>query len=87
MNLTDQRERLAAGAHRRDLRQQIRGQIGIRAEAQHARRRFVRRRRRDELRDDVQAAAQRVARDMRVVRAQVVLLQVLVVAASAPGSR
>ena len=51
MHLADQCERSAAGAHRCDLRQQIGGEVGVRAETQQAGGRFAGRRRGDELRD------------------------------------
>ena len=63
---------------RRDLRQQVGGHIGIRAQAQQARRCFVWRGRGDELRDDIEAALHRIARDVRVIGAQIVLLQMVV---------
>ena len=47
-------------------------------EAQQAGRRFVGRRRGDELCDDVQAATKRVARHVGVVAAEIVLLQMVV---------
>ena len=77
MQLTDERKRFAACAPLSDLRQQIGGEIRICAQAQHAGRRFIAGRRRDQLRDDVQPSAQRIARHMRVVRAEIVLLQVI----------
>ncbi len=74
MVLPDQRERAAARSQHIELRQQIHGEIRIRAEAQHARHRFQRRRRCDELQQHIEPAADCVTQDVGVVGAQVVLL-------------
>src|SRR5688572_15583480 len=83
VDLTDQRERAAARTHLRDLRQQVGSEVRICAEAQQARGRFAGRRSRDQLRDYVQPASQSVACDVRVVRAEIVLLKLL---AAQPGA-
>ena len=77
VDLADQRERPAARAHLRDLRQQVGGEVRVCAEAQQARGRFTGRRSRDQLREHVQSASQGVACDVRVVRAEIILLQLL----------
>jgi hypothetical protein len=75
VDLPDQREGLAARPHLRDLRQEVGGEVRVCAEAQQAGGRFAGRRARDELRDDIQAALQGIACDVRVVGAEIVLLE------------
>ncbi len=79
MHLADQRERFATASRalRCDLRQEVGGHVCVGAQAQQSRC-FVGRWSGNELGDHIEATAQRVARDVRVVAAQIVLLHMFV---------
>ena len=72
MHGADQHDIPAGRARRLDLRQQIHGNVGVRAQGElhFSRDRALR----DELRNHVRTAREKVARNMRVVRREVVLL-------------
>ena len=74
MHLAHQLHRAPLCAQPFSSRQQVDCQVGIRRKAQQAGLRLARRRRRNRLRQHVQAARQRIAQHVRVVGAQVVPL-------------